>query len=1139
MPAPRPTRSHIARRFAGSVAVLLAAALLAGGQPARIPEPTRAGAVKLPDGTVVFYTKNPDEADPPIEGVFLSPQEYKTLLEQVEQLKRLKDAPRPLSPSECRVRGKIEPRGDRAVAALTLTYSFRTTAPKAVVALGGQKAFPLAARLNGDKMPALGAGDDGLTALIDAPGEHTLTLDVEAPVGPRGGKAEVGFEIGLPRAAITTLDLAAPDGVKRMTVGVRTAGDRFGEVRRTAEDAAVLAGYPLGPAELLEVAWQPPTAAPMAVEAVLSAEIDAAVRVDGGQVETTALVRLRGPAREWSLVLPPGADVVARRAASASPREPATEPSFAPAPALSRPTDPDSPIWTFRPPDGGGTDWDLTVTARQPRPGSDDPAHKGPYPVGPFAVPTAARQSGTVRVYAPPAVRLAFKHPSDVRRQDAPVPEEDLVAAFRFASVGAAPGQAPRPLLEIEAHPARTFTRVQPAYGLRRTPEAGWRLEAEVTVTPVRTEADEVVIDIPAGWQSLEAGPLELVEGVREVEDTGAARRYAIRLTAPQKSPFLLKLTATLPVEPPTVREATVPLPRFPGAVESAAKLTATVPEGLEIARAFATGPDGESQELKPANSAPRSSAAVTTVTGQFEKGVAQVRLGWQPYRPELAADVRAEVQLGDGQATIEQTVRFRAADGEVRPIRLRGPAGATGLRSVHGGPPVDPAGPGEWVLRPPADGSREFTLSVRYALPIPPRRPDQPGPTRLSVGLLWPEAATRVEATVSVWGGGSVRRVAGFDGPWRQLPPEPRPDRDSLPSLTLAGTGPPVLPLTLELAEPADGLIPPTEVERALVQVWLADDGVAAVRGRFQLRRWSAAGVDVELPAGVVPDVSVDGRHADPVPLPAAPGGPRLVRVPAPEPRAGRSVLLDVRYLLPAARPTPLGERTIVPPRFPGAAFRSPARWQVLVPPDAVPLYLGSDLRPDVRWGWRRGLPAPVAAASTEELERWVADGTDPDADENSNAADAPSGDALTARQPVLGPVTVYRFGRVKFAAACSLVVLALGLAVSQLRPRLIGPALAIGGTAVAVLAAVWPQPAAQVAAASIPGVFGLGAVLAGLAAVRWYYRRRVAYLPGFTRTGAAVPPESVPVVPRSSQAGSAVVALEGSSKQPAPSGS
>jgi hypothetical protein len=275
----------------------------------------------------------------------------------------------------------------------------------------------------------------------------------------------------------------------------------------------------------------------------------------------------------------------------------------------------------------------------------------------------------------------------------------------------------------------------------------------------VRTEVEKVAVEVPAGWQSLEAGPLELVAGVDEVEP---GRRYEVRLTAPQKAAFALTLSVAFPLpDPTTAREATVPLPRFL-AEESGAKLTVGVPDGWEV-RGTATGSDGTAQALKPANPSARPSAAVTAAAGQFEKGVARVQLTWQPHRPELTVDLRAEVTLGDGQLTVTETVRFRAAEGEAKPIKLRSPPGVVGLRSARGGLVVDPVGPGEWALRPPADGAREFTLSVTYALPAPPR---SPGPARVPVGLLWPTEATRVEATVRVFGGGSARRAARFRSP-------------------------------------------------------------------------------------------------------------------------------------------------------------------------------------------------------------------------------------------------------------------------------------------------------------------------------------------------------------------------------------
>ena len=237
MPAPpRPPTARTGRplRVAAGVCALAVAAWLtapAAGQP----KPADA-AVKLPDGTIVFFTKTPDEPNPPVEGVYLTPAEFKALVDQAEQLKKLKAAAKPAAPSGCAVRGKVEARGDRTVAALSLTFAVRTTVPRTAVLLGCQKGFPVAAKLDGAKLPVLAHGDDGLTVLIESPGEHTVAVDVDAPVAARGPGRELGFEIGLPRAAITTLALDPPAGAKKLTVGVRTAADR--DLKQTTGDPA-------------------------------------------------------------------------------------------------------------------------------------------------------------------------------------------------------------------------------------------------------------------------------------------------------------------------------------------------------------------------------------------------------------------------------------------------------------------------------------------------------------------------------------------------------------------------------------------------------------------------------------------------------------------------------------------------------------------------------------------------------------------------------------------------------------------------------------------------------------------------------------------------------------------------------------
>ncbi|MFO0848959.1 MAG: hypothetical protein U0871_10465 [Gemmataceae bacterium] len=219
-----------ARRTAHAAWGLLFVGLIlapAVAQPAGKP-----GAVKLPDGTIVIFSKTPDAADPPINGVLLTAEQFNALTEQAARLKRLADAPPTVSPSRCVIRGTIEQRGTKAVATLTVTVTARTAVPNTVAPLGLKGGFPVAAKQSDGRPPVLTATPDGLTATFDAAGDHELTLTLDVPITARGPAGEPGFELGLPKAAITTLALAPPAQVTRLAVGVRQPGDPAERDRR-------------------------------------------------------------------------------------------------------------------------------------------------------------------------------------------------------------------------------------------------------------------------------------------------------------------------------------------------------------------------------------------------------------------------------------------------------------------------------------------------------------------------------------------------------------------------------------------------------------------------------------------------------------------------------------------------------------------------------------------------------------------------------------------------------------------------------------------------------------------------------------------------------------------------------------------
>ncbi len=1129
---PAPSFPWIRMRFAtGIPAVVILAfvfTLFAHAQPPEPPKkPAEPNIVRLPDGTYLWVG---DAGNGPTEQIKLTPQELQKVLDQLELLKKQLAARKPTPPSGCAIRGRVEKRGEQLVAMLKLTYSFRTLQPQTAVALGGRKGFLVTAALDGSKLPVLDTTDDGFAVFVESVGEHTLTLDLEVPITVRGVKPELGFELGLPRSVITTL-LFEPPGpdVKFVSLTTRTPDSaqptRPPEIRRvSAFDVKQLAsrpgregGHPLGPADSLEVTWDPPATAAQPADQVQSSELDVAVLLTEGVVETTAKFKLRGPSRTWKVVAPATADLSADRsaiAAEAGPVPPAT---------VTRPTDAAKPVWVIELPAGSlASDWVITAVTRQQRPKTGDAKYGGPFSVGPFATLDVLRQTGTVRVTAGPHTRFAFRHGPDMRKAEPPEPPEDdrTVAFFRLTTGPTGTMPVNSPLFTLEARPQEGAIRVTPNYRLTLT-EAGWQIRSELKITPIRTEAESLTINVPIEWHGLEASPPELVEGVQQGElregfwaatglraVNGLRVPVIIRLAAPQKQSFDLVLTATFPVGQ-TDSVASIPLPRFSGAVERDTTVMATVSDGLEV-RGEARERAGEfvawgvpletAQEIVG-----RTTRAITVVTGKAETGLSRVILAWNAYRPPLAANTRADVTLGDRQMVIVQHITLRSPEALPRPIRFRGPTSPAALRTV---PALDIVGPGEWSFTPPAD-AKEATLTFNYALPIG-RSPDESTPIDIPVGFLWPTGTTRAEATVRVWSNAAMGRTITTTSPgWLETPAEPTPDRDTLPSLTLTASG--TEPLALEARPNPDTGAAVVWADRGLIEAWGGGDAATSYRARFLLRRWLTPSIELTIPSssnGSTPEFYRDGQKLEATPVSRS-DDRRDFRVALPASRPGATTVIEVRYQLTAARGR-MGESLYSPPELPRVAFSGPVRWLVTVPDSTVPLLLNG-ANAEFRWWPRATGLTPRPTASPDSMEWWLRTG------EEVAISVAEDAEGVAARQSTLAPLTIVRVPRTAMIIACSVVAFVLVLFLARLSGALIGPAVAVFAAIIGIVAALYPQPAAQTVGAAQPGLLAALAVLLVLAAAKWSHRRRITRMPGFSRS---VPEASAPRLPMPSSA-------------------
>ncbi len=109
------------------------------GQPMAKKEPPPTAALKLPSGAIIVVAKDADAIDK-ADAIYLSPEKFKELTDQIETLRKQLAAEKALPPNECELDGRLETRGGQTIVKLKAVFRFRTTVPRSAVFLGCQKA---------------------------------------------------------------------------------------------------------------------------------------------------------------------------------------------------------------------------------------------------------------------------------------------------------------------------------------------------------------------------------------------------------------------------------------------------------------------------------------------------------------------------------------------------------------------------------------------------------------------------------------------------------------------------------------------------------------------------------------------------------------------------------------------------------------------------------------------------------------------------------------------------------------------------------------------------------------------------------------------------------------------------------------
>jgi hypothetical protein len=1079
--------------------------------------------LKIPtDAILVICKEVKDALDLVPDGIVLSLARYQALLDRIEQLERLRKPAPTEMPTRCQLSGQVD--GD--VVRFQVKFEFRTDRPRAVVALGCQRAWLKPGATLDGQLPLLLAGDDGSVKVqVEMPGVHQATLELEAPLGSKGVKgSEQGFEFGLPRAAITILDqFTLPHSLQEIRVNGRA-------IRTKPEDGghSKLEGIPLGPAERLDIAWKASSGPALTEALVLEAVGRIVVKVDDSSLVTDVeltLQALGGEARQWSIQMP--ADVIPEI------KEPRPQDERLQSIELM---DPKKPVLKIELREANSAPLKVHFQIRETRP-------KTTAAIGPFQVPGALRQRGTIVVIAPPDSRLRFRPRADVvQREVADESRRDgAVAEFTYGNLPITPKPAPAPpaLLVLDIEDVKGVVETSVEHYLILT-EAGWQAAVKIQVKPFRTRVDRLDVDLPVAFQydrAVGPSPSDLVDSVELVN---GARGFVaqVKLFREQSQPFVITLTGLYPLLK-GVQQASLELPKPIGRLERGGQIVLSLPEGIELARQESR-PDVPGHWLTIAGTTRGADSTPLATERQLawrcDRFPSRLELSWHPFRPDLLVNSVVDLTLTGRLGLVRQQLKLQFPRGELNHISLVIPdsLGQT-LGVVEGGTIT---GNGQVKLHSPGD--REHTLILGYSFPLFESRmaAHKPGVApfpvdvagfsplspvvRVSVPLVAVSAATRSDTRVRVWSAPGIVPTV-IQGPWREERCEIVPDRDALPGLVIGSNNVAragdTIPLVLSLNPSADFASAPVIVDRALIQATVAESGLQKLRARFVVSRLNVRQLDVQFPfplARSSPELFLDGKRVTRVnPLDAANDeseGSATARIDVEPDLYRKPLVLEARYQFTPATGNGLNAwiTSLQPPVPRSAVVVGRVRWQVELPLRWIAPYHGNGSIMEQQWTWRGGLLTPEPAPTNADLERWLMSENRTDSLKNGDQSADEWQPSLVCWQTVLTSLPLVLVPQPVWLLGWSILFLVFGL-VLGFAPLSRGKvwigvfvlfSASVGG-------ALWsPELVPAVLYGCEPGFM----VFACIWVVQWLlqrrYRRQVVFLPSFTRlkTGSSL---------------------------------
>lgn len=1038
--------------------------------------------------------------------VILTPNKYQEMRDEIERLRKLLQIDKPVAPSRCNLKGRVE----ESAVLLEAEFQGSTERPNTLVALACPQAAGASAQIDG-QVPHIRRGEAGFVVQIEKPGPYHLKLDLFVPLTSRESSGR-GFELTLPQAAITGLDLELPANSKDVRIGGRPLNDPelAGLTLKTPHH---LSGNPSSSraVDRLDVAWKelrPPSGVPVRI-----AEGLIQVRLDPSGLTTEAEMTLRiegAPANVWQLLVPPNAEVSVTDARVQSTIETEKKP-FA---------------WrrTIRLKEASADPLKVFIKTHSPLPRGGSVV-----PVGPYFVLDAARQTGSIVVrnqvrnlylYFPdrPAVK---PHPrTEEQGGDAAVE----IAAFTYSNIprvekpqgATGPNSLSWLDLEVETVRGQVRTRVTHNLTLHPTPATAPEARAKsgekalhwdilTTIAPATkwSDIDQLKVVVPPEWTPADDSIAVTTEKNASVV---IYRSHILRERPMQPLPGRYKLPC-----PPEGR-AVLKLPRPQGFIEEC-EVKIEAPTDCEVLLHNA-----EQAGLELVRQ-PRPNEQVWhchNLTPDWPG----LEISWRPYRPEVPATTVVDVTLNGNRADIRHEIRLQLPQTPPSSLSLRVPAAIGESLNILESDKLqrvpEPAVETLGIVRLNVlAGGAERRLVLEYSVPLRTDRGMPPGPQeRFTIPLVVPER-TQGGIKVRLWSGSNSLPQSAGGSTWEEGSIEEVKGRPDLPVLVLRATR---SDAPLLLRSRAEEAVYTVLVERALVRVQLREDGRQFYRASFQIRQLADKYLELKLPVPAgAPSVRITLNHHNVTPeivneLGQRTEGGDVARLRLDPELVRKIALLEVSYQLrPAGNSSSL--RTIFqPPQLRGTPPGLPIRWLVQLPSNRVLIAPESAAGLDRSWARRGWLLAPRVNRTRADLEREFEESLPESAPRESESnEDAATPPALVCWQDSGEPLMVAHAPQQAWLLGCSLSILTLGLALYGMsRPRPVEgarpaswlwPVLVLGMLAAAAGMLFWPTIFGSVVYGCEPGLLVLMAAIVLQWLMHRRYRRQIVFLPSFSR--------------------------------------